>query len=183
VVLATLGSTEGSKDWVQAKLEQRIRADLLSTVQACLSSIRAQKTSYRRIKTRYMRTRQQLHDSSQRASQMLYGPHHRRKTSSFNSMGSLRSLEGPRSLDGGSMASPASQGLSSPATPMTPHVILFTSNDSMAPDMALSTIQEANKRHPVPPLPLPSPSPVRAGKSVTAVTLDVSLSQSGVGAS
>ena len=53
VVLATIGNAmEGNKDWVQNKLDQRIRRDLLTTVEACLVSIRNQKSSYRRIKSR-----------------------------------------------------------------------------------------------------------------------------------
>lgn len=61
VVLGTIG-TDLSKDWVQTKLDQRIRSDLLSTVQACLISIRHTKKSYRRMKTRVM-TQQELHNN------------------------------------------------------------------------------------------------------------------------
>jgi len=93
VVLGTFGSMEGTKDWVQHKLDQRIRSDMLSTVQACLTSINQQKTLYR------TRWRQEHHrDRHARASRILHGSifsggggGHQRDQSSISSIDSLRS--------------------------------------------------------------------------------------------
>jgi hypothetical protein len=91
VVLGTFGAVEHNKDWVQTKLDQRIRSDLLTTVQACLVSIQNTKASYKRIKSR-LRTHEQLHRQGLKAGQMLHGPGHRRKSSSAGSVTSLGSL-------------------------------------------------------------------------------------------
>lgn len=84
VVLGTIG-TDLSKDWVQTKLDQRIRSDLLNTVQACLISIRNQKKSYRRIKSQHLLSPAQLEEKAWQASCLVIKGGHRRNKSSIGS--------------------------------------------------------------------------------------------------